>query len=83
MLLRMGMLTVKANAPVLGMRDGHQYDVADSPFIRKVIEARKLTLLADHSFVEESWGDDPAGADGGQEEKTGGQAASAGKVGKR
>lgn len=83
LLLRMGMLTVKANAPVLGMRDGQQYDVADSPFIRNVIESQKLTLLVDHSFVEEDWGDGPAGAGGGREGADGGQEAPAGKAGKR
>ncbi|WP_433379489.1 hypothetical protein [Streptosporangium sp. CA-115845] len=55
LLLVMGMLTVKAHAPVLGMADGGQYDVADSPFIRRVIASGKLTLLADASFVEENW----------------------------
>ncbi|MEV0754933.1 hypothetical protein [Streptosporangium sp. NPDC050280] len=61
MLLVMG-LTVKANAPVLGMHDGHEYDVADSPFIRKVIASGKLTLLADTSLV----GEETGSSDGGQ-----------------
>ncbi|MEU4406172.1 hypothetical protein AB0F88_16750 [Streptosporangium sp. NPDC023963] len=54
-------LTVKANAPVLGMYDGQQYDVADSPFIRKVIASGKLTLLADPS----SPGEETGSSDGG------------------
>ncbi|MDP9869226.1 MULTISPECIES: hypothetical protein [Streptosporangium] len=77
----MGMLTVKANAPVLGMRDGRQYDIADSPFIRKVIESRKLTLLADHSFVEENWSDGPASAD--DQEQAADEAAPARKTDKQ
>jgi hypothetical protein len=36
---------VKAQAPVLGMRDGDVRELPDTPFLRKVIEAGKLALL--------------------------------------
>ncbi|MFF3441739.1 hypothetical protein [Streptosporangium sp. NPDC002721] len=61
-------LTVKANAPVLGMHDGQQYDVADSPFIRKVIASGKLTLLADPSSAEEETGSSDGGPGPASEE---------------
>ncbi|MFI6290003.1 hypothetical protein ACIBEJ_00370 [Nonomuraea sp. NPDC050790] len=44
----MGQLTVRANVPVLGFRDREERTVTDSPYIRKVIDQGKLTLLADH-----------------------------------
>ncbi|MFI6909425.1 hypothetical protein ACIBKY_49750 [Nonomuraea sp. NPDC050394] len=44
----MGLLTVRANVPVLGFRDTEERAIADSPCIRKVIDQGKLTLLADH-----------------------------------